>query len=75
MSEDKDYHKFKIARKPWYEWVLIVLWFFAEIIFLQAALASREELEPRAALVYWLVFIVLLLGGLVYWIIRRNRSI
>jgi len=72
MSDDKDFHIFRIIRRPWYEWLLIGLWTFAEVIFLQAALASREELEPRAAIVYWLVFVVLLLSGLVYWIIRRR---
>ena len=73
MGDDKDFHIFKIVRRPWYEWVLTALWLFAEIIFLQAAIASRGELEPRAAMVYWLVFAVLLLSGLVYWIVRRNR--
>lgn len=75
MSEDKDYLKIKIARKPWYEWLLNVLWLFAEAMFLQAAIASRDELEPRAALVYWLIFIVLLLAGLVFWVIRRKRLV
>ncbi len=73
MSNDKDFYLFKITRRPWYEWVITAIWVFAEIIFLQAAITSRAELEPRAAMVYWLVFIVLLLSGLVYWIIRRNR--
>jgi hypothetical protein len=74
MSDKKDFHEIKIIRRPWFEWVLVALWLIAEIIFLQAALASRQELEPRAAIVYWLVFVVLLLGGLVYWIVRRNRK-
>ena len=72
MSEEKDYHTIKIARRPWYEWLLVGVWIFAEVIFLQAALASRKELEPRAAIVYWLVFVVLLLGGLVFWIVRKK---
>ena len=75
MSDDKDFHVFKIVRRPWYEWVLNILWVFAEAMFLQAAIASRDELEPRAAMVYWLVFVVLLLGGLVFWIIRRKRLV
>ncbi len=73
MGDEKDFHIFKIARKPWFEWILTALWLIVEIIFLQAAIASRVELEPRAAMVYWLVFIVLLLSGLVYWIVRRDR--
>lgn len=73
MGDDKDFYIFKIVRKPWFEWLLSALWLVAEIIFLQAAIASRVELEPRAAMVYWLFFFVLLLSGLVYWIVRRNR--
>ncbi|MBT7071138.1 MAG: hypothetical protein HN560_15255 [Anaerolineae bacterium] len=73
MDKDKDFHIFKIVRKSWFEWILTAFWLVAEIMFLQAAIASRLELEPRAAMVYWLAFIVLLLSGLVYWIVRRNR--
>ncbi len=75
MSAGKGFHIIKIIRRPWYEWGLIGVWFFAELMFLQAAIASREELEPRAALIYWFVFGVLLLGGFVYWIVRRNSLI
>ncbi|MFZ5908463.1 MAG: hypothetical protein ACOYYU_00425 [Chloroflexota bacterium] len=75
MEDKEEFHIIKIARRRWYEWLLIVIWFFAEAVFLQAAIASRKELEQRAALVYWLIFGVLLLGGFVYWIVRRNRLI
>ncbi len=75
MGDDEEFHVIKIARRRWYEWLLMALWLFAEIVFFQAAVASRKELEPRAALVYWFIFGVLLLGGFVYWIVRRNRLI
>ena len=74
MKDENKFHVFRIIRRRWYEWLFIGVWLFAEVMFMQAALASRNELEPRAAIVYWLVFAVLLLGGLVYWIVRRNRK-
>ena len=65
----------KIERRPWYQWVLWAFWVFLEIIFFQAAVASGKEFEPRAAMVFWLIFGVLLLGGIILWIIRRQRLI
>jgi hypothetical protein len=62
-----------IVKRPWYEWVLWALWFVAEIFILQNAIASGQELEPRAALIFWMTFIVLLLGGGIVWFIRRAR--
>jgi hypothetical protein len=73
MSDDKEYLIIKIARRPWYEWLLWGIWFFLELIFLQAAVASHQELELRAAMVYWLIFGVLSLAGFVFWVIRRAR--
>jgi|APSaa5957512622_1039677.scaffolds.fasta_scaffold19165_1 hypothetical protein len=73
MSDDKDFQTIKITRRSWFEWTLWALWLFLEVVFLQSAVASGKELEPRAAMIYWLIFGVLLLGGFVFWIVRRSR--
>lgn len=73
MSGNKGYFVIKIARRPWYEWVLWGGWLFLEVIFIQAAIASRREFELRAAMVYWLIVTVLTLIGFVFWIVRRAR--
>ncbi|MBC8506232.1 MAG: hypothetical protein ISR58_04885 [Anaerolineales bacterium] len=73
QQDNEEYYK--IARGPWYQWVLWAVWLFLEIIFLQAAVASSKELEPRAAIVFWLLFGVFALGGITVWIIRRERLI
>jgi hypothetical protein len=63
----------EVKKRPWYEWLLWVAWLFLEIIIFQNAIASGHELEPRAATIFWVSFVVLLLaGGLVYFV-RRNR--
>lgn len=72
--DDQDKYQFKIRRRPWYEWLLWVLWLFLEIVFLQSALASHQELELRAAIIYWMIFGLLLLAGLVLWLVRRIQS-
>lgn len=63
----------EVKKRPWYEWLLWVVWLFLEMFLLQSAIASGNELEPRAAAIFWVSFVVLLLaGGLVYFV-RRNR--
>jgi hypothetical protein len=71
--KDKGTFKIEIARRAWYEWVLWALWFLAEIFFLQNALSSGQELEPRAATIFWVVFGILLLAGAIVWFSRRAR--
>lgn len=62
-----------LAKRPWYEWVLWALWVLVELFIVQNALASTAELEPRAALLFWITFVVLLIGGGIVWFVRRGR--
>jgi hypothetical protein len=72
--DDKDKYQLKIRRRSWYEWLLWTLWLFFEIVFLQSAIASHKEFEPRAAAIYWMMFGLLLLGSIVVWLFRRIQS-
>jgi hypothetical protein len=63
----------EIKKRPWYEWLLWALWLFAEIFVLQNAIASTGELEPRAAMIFWVVFFLLLVAGGVVWFMRRDK--
>lgn len=74
-SEEQRQIVIVIARRAWYEWLMWAAWFFLEFFFMQNALASHQELEPRAATIYWLIFAVLFLGGIIVWLVRRNRMI
>ena len=71
--DNDDYRLIRFMRRPWYEWTAWLLWIFLEILFAQAAIASSKEFEPRAATLFWLMFGVLLLGGITSYIIRRDR--
>ena len=62
-----------ISKRPWYEWLLWAVWFAVSLFVLQNALASGQELEPRAATLFWITFVILLLGGGIVYFIRRAR--
>jgi len=60
-------------KRSWYEWLLWAVWFVLEVFILQNAIASGNELEPRAASIFWVTFFVLLLLGGVVWFLRREK--
>jgi heme/copper-type cytochrome/quinol oxidase subunit 2 len=62
-----------VARRPWYEWLLWAGWFVLAAFMAQNALASSAELEPRAAAIFWMSFVVLLVAGAIVWFVRRAR--
>ena len=62
-----------IKHRPWYLWLVWGFWLILDIFFLQNALASQQEHEPRAAFLYGSIFLILVLGGVIVWFIRRNR--
>ncbi|MBE9524307.1 MAG: hypothetical protein IMY76_04355 [Chloroflexi bacterium] len=63
----------EVKKRTWYQWVLWALWLFVSIATLQTAVASGAELEPRSAVISWVVFFVLLVAGGVVWYMRRDK--
>jgi hypothetical protein len=68
-----DKYVIEIKKRPWYEWVLWGIWLFAQVFIVQNAVASRAELEPRAEMLFWISFVVLLIVGGVIWFMRRSK--
>lgn len=64
----------EIRKRKWYVWLLWALWLAAEIFVLQNAIASGRELEPRAAMIFWIIFVILFLAGGFIWYLRRRGS-
>ena len=73
MANNPSTFKIAVARRPWYEWLLWIIWLLVEFFLFQNAISSGQELEPRAATIFWITFGVLLLGGVIVWITRRAR--
>ncbi len=68
-----DKYTIEIKKRAWYEWLLWGIWLVVEAFILQNAIASSAELEPRAATIFWITFIVLLVGAAVVWFMRRSN--
>ena len=75
MSTEKRTFNIVVTQRPWYEWGLWAIWLVVELVTLQNALASSAEYEPRAAMILWITFAVLLIGGAVVWFVRRMRPV
>ena len=63
-----------IKPRPVVEWLLWLLWLIVEITMLQNAIASGTELQSTAAVIFWVIFVVLLIAGVVVWTIRKPKS-
>lgn len=63
----------EIKKRSWFEWLAWAVWLFLEIFLIQNAISSGQELEPRAASIFWVSFFVLLLAGVIVWFIRRGK--
>ena len=72
--ENKDTFEIKVAKRPWYAWVLWGVWLFLLIFFAQNAIASRAEFVPRATTIFWAMFAILLVGGGIVYYIRRQED-
>ena len=63
----------EIKQRPWYEWLVGAFFLLTEVFIIQNAVASSGENEPRAAMLWWVSFFVLLLVGGVVWFMRRSK--
>ncbi len=69
---EKEMYTIEVAKRPWYEWLLWGAWFLFELFILQNAIASGQELEPRAAILFWVIFALVFVGGALVWFLRRS---
>jgi len=68
-----DKYVVEIKKRPWYEWLLWAGWLIVEINLLQMAIASSSELEPRAQMLFWITFFVLLIAGVIVWFMCSKK--
>jgi hypothetical protein len=64
-----------IEGRPWYAWLGSALWLLAELFLLQNAIMSGQEREPRAATIFWILFVLLALGAAIRRVSEKHRSI
>lgn len=64
---------YRIRKRPWYEWLVWLVWLVLLVFLVQNALGSSAELEPRAAMIFWVSAGVVLLAGIVIGFVRSKR--
>ncbi len=65
---------YQVQKRPWYVWVLWILWVAVLVFLVQNAITSGgAELEPRAAMLFWVSAGVVALAGIVIAFVRRGR--
>lgn len=57
----------------WSRRLLWALWLSLEIIFLQGMVASYQEMEPRAAVIFAGLSLALLLAAVIVLVVRREQ--
>jgi hypothetical protein len=75
MDKKNMYAVIKIRKRPYYIWVLRLTWLAWLFFWVEVAIGSGQELEPRAFNISLLIFLVSLVIGLFLWFmgIRKNR--
>lgn len=75
MDKKNMYAVLKIRKRPYYIWILRLIWLAWLFFWGEVAIGSGQELEPRAFNISMLIFLVSLVIGLFLWFkgIRKNR--
>lgn len=73
-DDEPKYIVIRIRRRAWYEWLGWLLWLLLLLMLLEFALDSGREYETQAAVIAWIAFFCLLLGGLTVAYVRRKEA-
>lgn len=70
-SEERHFIHLTIYKRSFAEWTSWLVWFLFMIFILQNAIASGQENEQRASMIFWILFGILMLGGMIVYIVRK----
>jgi len=76
MKDKQTYTLLKIRKRPWYIWILRLIWLIWLIFWIEVAVGSKMELEPKASIISLVIFAVSLLPGFSLWFkgLRKFRK-
>lgn len=76
MNKNDIYKAIKIRRRPYYTWILRILWIVWLLFWLDLVVGSHQEWEPRAFQISLAVIVISFFLGLILWIrgIQRARK-
>ena len=67
MDKKNKFAVIKIRKRPFYIWILRLIWLAWLFFWFEIAVGSKQELEPRAFIIALVIFLVSLLIGLFFW--------
>jgi len=75
MKDKKTYSVLKIRKRPWYIWILRLIWIAWLVFWIEVAVGSRLELEPKAFTISIIIFAISLFLGFLLWLkgLRKFR--
>jgi len=73
MNDKNAYWIFRIRKRPFYIWLLRILWVLWLVFWAEVTLGSKAELEPRAFAISISIFLISLLAGFILWLIRLRK--
>jgi len=73
MDDKNKFMVFKIRKRPFYIWILRIVWLFWLVFWAEVALGSKAELEPKAFAISTAIFLISLLAGVSLWLIGLRK--
>jgi len=67
--ENKNYIIIKIRKRPWYIWLIRVIWILLLLFWLEFTVGSWKEMEYRAFYISLTILITSFIAGLLIWLI------
>lgn len=76
MNNNDTYKAIKIKRRPFYTWILRILWLAWLLFWLDLVVGSHQEWELKAFKISLAVLVISFVLGVILWImgIRRARK-
>jgi len=69
-----EYHVLRIMKRAWYVWIFWAAWVLWLIFWVDLALGSLKEREPRAAAIAFVVLGISLAIGVIRWMWKKRRE-
>lgn len=73
-SADKTFVTVHIRKRPALVWAVAAAWLALVLFFLNTAMLSGAEMEPKASLISYITVLVLLVVGVAAYMYERNRA-
>ena len=72
--ENKNYINIRIRKRPWYVWLMRVIWILWLLFWLEVTIGSWKEMEYRAFYISLVILVTSFIIGLLLWLIGHSKK-